>query len=90
MWKRGWFLIILSIQPFLCQKADANLQNHVFEEIFGQDGKVEKIGESRNVYNHISSSTEDLVKLFHHESLLAEKLKDVGAAKPYLKEINQR
>ena len=30
MWKRGWFLIILSIQPFLCQKADANLQNHVF------------------------------------------------------------
>lgn len=90
MWKRGWFLIILSIQIFLSQKADTNLQNHAFEEIFGQDGKVEKIGESRNVYNHISSSTEDLVKLFHHESLLAEKLKDVGAAKPYLKEINQR
>ena len=90
MWKRGWFLIVLTIQPFSCQKDDTILQNYAFEEIFGQDGKVEKICESRNVFNHISSSTEDLVKLFHHESFLAEKLKDVGVAKPYLKEINQR
>ena len=88
MWQRVWFLIILSIEPNKCQKFNTNLQN-AFEEIFG-DGRVEKIGESRNVYNHISSSTEDLVKLFHHESFLAEKFKNVGEAKTYLKEINQR
>ena len=88
MWQRVWFLIILSIEPNKCQEFDTSLQN-AFEEIFG-DGREEKICESRNVYNHISSSTEDLVKLFHHESFLAEKLENVGEAKPYLKEINQR
>ena len=88
MWQRVWFLIILSIEPKKCQNFNSNLQND-FEEIFG-DGRVENIGKSRNDYDHISSSTEDLVKLFHHESFLAEKFKNVGEAKPYLKEINQR
>ena len=89
MWQRVWFLIILSIEPNKCQKFDTtNIQN-AFEEIFG-DGRVEKISESWNVYDHISSSTEDLVKLFHHESFLGEKFKNFGEAKPYLKEINQR
>ena len=88
MWQRVWILTILSIEPNECQKFDTNLQN-AFEEIFG-NGRVEKIGENRNVYDHISSSTEDLVKLFHHESFLAEKIKNIGEAKPYLKEIIQR
>ena len=73
MWQRVWFLIILSIEPNKCQKFHTNVQN-VFEEIFG-DGRVEKIGESRNVYDHISSSTEDLVKLFHHESFWVKNLR---------------
>ena len=38
--------------------------------------------------SHISSSTEDLIKLFHHEKSFTNSLSSVKEAIPYLKQIN--
>ena len=82
-----FLLIIFLFLPKLTysQIVDEDLPK-AFEEIFG-DGTID---EKVNVYDHISSSVEDLIKLFHHETILAEKLEGTAEAKLYIDEIKQR
>ena len=83
-------IFLLTIFSFLSkltfsQIVDKDLPK-AFEEIFG-DGTID---EKVNIYDHISSSVEDMIKLFHHETVLAEKLEGTADTKSYIDEIKQR
>ena len=71
---------------FLSKLTNSQKVDEYFEEIFGDS----TIDESVNVYDHVSSSVEDMIKLFHHETFLAEKLVGINEAKSYIDEIKQR
>ena len=82
-----FLLIIFSFlsELIVSQIVDDDLPK-AFEEIFG-DGTID---DKVNVYEHISSSVEDMIRLFHHETILAEKIEGTAEAKLYIDEIKQR
>ena len=82
-----FFLIINFLSKLIfSQIVEEGAVPKAFEEIFGNGTIDDRV----NSYEHITSSVEDLLKLFYHETFLADKLEGIEEAKYYIDEIKQR